>query len=436
MRLPHPSRRSFHMDFNTTLLRFGLDSSNFVNKPVNVIETNDGLIYEVEEDYRKHICPHCNHQSLFIHDYSWIKIKLTTTIGFKEALRIKRIRYKCPKCGKTHSLPLIGIQRHKTISNFVLTAIKNEFYEIQSFTTIASRYDTSINQVINIFDDFTKVMPRRPLPEYLCIDEKHFEGDSDGKYCVVLSDFFTGEVIDILENRQMPYLDEYFNNISQRERNNVKVFISDMYEGYSTIKNRFFPKALFVVDLFHVIKLLTNAVNKIRIRTYNQIAIDDTIERHFMKTNWRFFLMDQYKINKNEYHSKKFDMYMSYGEIILRCIRMNMIFWDGYNVLQELLHYDKYETWSEADKFMNRIIAKLNASGDELLGKIANTYHKWRVGILNGLARNQTGRRFSNAIAENNNSHIQKVIDVAYGYSNFKRFRARIMLILTYKNQR
>ena len=113
-----------------------------------------------------------------------------------------------------------------------------------------------------------------------------------------------------------------------------------------------------------------------------------------------------------------------------------MAFWDGYNVLQELLHYDKYETWSEADKFMNRIIAKLNASGDELLGKIANTYQRWKAGILNGLARNQTGRRFSNAIAENNNSHIQKVIDVAYGYSNFKRFRARIMLILTYKNQR
>ena len=424
------------MDFNTTLLRFGLDSSNFVNKPIDVIETNDGLIYEVEEDYRQHICPHCNHPSLFIHDYNWIKIKLTTTIGFKEILRVKRIRYKCPKCGKTHSLSLIGIQRHKTISNFVLTAIKNEFYEIQSFTTIASRYDISINQVINIFDDFTKVMPRRPLPEYLCIDEKHFEGDSDGKYCVVISDFFTGEVIDVLENRQMPYLDEYFNNISFKERSNVKVFIADMYEGSSTLKNKYFPKAMFVVDLFHVIKLLTNAVNKIRIRTYNQIAFDDTIERHFMKTNWRYFLMDQYKINKNEYHSTKFDVYMSYGEIILRCIKMNMAFWDGYNVLQELLHYDKYETWSEADKFMNRIIAKLNASGDELLGKIANTYQRWKAGILNGLARNQTGRRFSNAIAENNNSHIQKVIDVAYGYSNFKRFRARIMLILTYKNQR
>ena len=146
--------------------------------------------------------------------------------------------------------------------------------------------------------------------------------------------------------------------------------------------------------------------------------------------------MDQNKIRKNEYHSKKFDMYLSYGEIILRCLKMNPVFWDGYNVLQELLHYDKYESWNEANEFMNRIIAKLNTSGDELLMKVAETYKKWKPGIINGLARNQTGKRFSNAIAENNNSHIQKVIDVAYGYENFKRFRARVMLILTYKNQR
>ena len=436
MRLPHPLRRSFHMDFNTTLIRFGFDSSNFVNKPVNIIESGDGLIYEVEEDYKKQVCPYCNHQFMFVHGYKWINIKLSTTIGVKENLRIKRMRYMCPNCHKTHTFSLKGIERNKTISDFVLTAIKQEFYEIQSFTTIANRYDTSLNQIINVFDEYTNIMPRRPLPEYLCIDEKRFEGDSDGKYCVVLSNFFTGEVIDVLPNRQMPYLDEYFSSISFIERSNVKVFISDMYEGYSTVKNKYFPKAMFVVDLFHVIKLLTTAVNKIRIRTYNQIAIDDTIERHFMKTNWRYFLMDQYRINKNEYHSKKFDMCLSYGEIILRCIKTNYAFWDGYNVLQELLHYDKYETYTEASKFMERIADKLRFSGDELLIKVADTYKKWKVGIINGLARNQTGRRFSNAIAENNNSHIQKVIDVAYGYRNFTRFRARIMLILTYKNQR
>ena len=136
---------------------------------------------------------------------------------------------------------------------------------------------------------------------------------------------------------------------------------------------------------------------------------------------------------KNEYYSRKFDVYISYDEIILRCLKLNTVFWDGYNILQELLHYDKYETYSEAERFLDRIISKLIASNDELLFKVASSYKKWKVGIINGLARNQTGKRFSNAIAENNNSHIQKIINVSYGYRSFKRFRARIMLILSYK---
>ena len=98
MRLFSPSRRSFHMDFNTFFIRFGLDSSNFVNKPPEIINTPDGYIYEVYEDYKQRICPYCNHQFLQIHDYKWIKINLSSTKGIRESLRIKRIRYKCSSC--------------------------------------------------------------------------------------------------------------------------------------------------------------------------------------------------------------------------------------------------------------------------------------------------------------------------------------------------
>lgn len=424
------------MDFNTFFLRFGLDSSNFINKPIEMVKSDNCFIYETEENKRDHLCPFCNSPNPFVHAYSWVEIKLTTTIAINEILRIKRIRYRCHNCNKTHTLNLTGIERNKTISNVVKTAIQKEFFEIQSFSTIAKRYNVSLNTVINIFDEYTKVTPRLKLPKYLCIDEKHFEGDTDGKYCVVISDFFTGEVIDIIENRQMPYLERYFSSISQSERDNVKVFISDMYEGYSRIKNKYFPKALFVIDLFHVVKLLSTAVNQHRIRTYNQYIPEGTIEKHFMKSNWKIFLKDQFKINKNYYHSLKYDIYLPYGEIILKCLKYNPIFWDAYHILQELIHYDKYDNYTLANKFILRIIAKLNSSGDELLEKVANTYSKWIVGIVNGLAKNQTGKRFSNSIAENNNSHIQKIINVSYGYRNFKRFRARVMLISSYKKTR
>jgi len=40
------------MDFNTILFRFGLNSSNFVNKTINQIEIKkDVFVYEFEGDF-------------------------------------------------------------------------------------------------------------------------------------------------------------------------------------------------------------------------------------------------------------------------------------------------------------------------------------------------------------------------------------------------
>ena len=228
----------------------GFNSSNFVNKLINTIEFENGFIYEVEEEYRIRLCPHCNNEIVHVHSYKWIEIKLSTTIGYKEYLRIKRIRYKCPKCGKTHTFSLEGIQRHKVISNFVETAIKNEFWEIQSFATIAKRYDISSMEVIKIFDAMTKVVPRRPLPEYMCIDEKHFEGDTDGKYIVVISDFFTGEVIDVLENRQMPYLNRYFSQFFSQKEIKLKFLFQTCTKDIQLLKINFSRKQCLLLIYF------------------------------------------------------------------------------------------------------------------------------------------------------------------------------------------
>lgn len=51
-------------------------------------------------------------------------------------------------------------------------------------------------------------------------------------------------------------------------------------------------------------------------------------------------------------------------------------FWDGYTVLQELLNYSTYETFTEAKNFINRIINKLLLSSNELLEKVALSYKK------------------------------------------------------------
>ena len=44
-----PLRRSFRMDFNMFLTRFGISPDNFINKNNEPIKIEDGFMYEVEQ---------------------------------------------------------------------------------------------------------------------------------------------------------------------------------------------------------------------------------------------------------------------------------------------------------------------------------------------------------------------------------------------------
>lgn len=143
---------------------------------------------------------------------------------------------------------------------------------------------------MQIFDEKIKFVPRRPLPEVLCIDEIKFQTDVDRKYVCILYDFHRREIVDVIISRQMPYLREYFSNINILERNKVKIVISDMYDGYSTIVSHYFKSAIHIVDMFHVIRLLTTAINVLRVRTMNLMTEKNSPEYNFMKRNWKLFL--------------------------------------------------------------------------------------------------------------------------------------------------
>ena len=130
------------------------------------------------------------------------------------------------------------------------------------------------------------------MPKILCIDEIRFSEELDQNYICVLYDFEKKEIVDIIRNRQMAYLREYFSSISLKERENTKVFISDMYDGYSTVCANYFPNATHIVDKFHIVTQLTRAVNSLRVIAMNSIKDNKDNEPYynFMKSNWKLFL--------------------------------------------------------------------------------------------------------------------------------------------------
>ena len=420
------------MDYNSMLLRLGLNPSNFVNRVNEPIKTESGFIYEVEQNKVKPPCPFCSSKNVYVKGYFITEFNCSETNHITDTLRVKKVRFKCRQCAKTFTPALYGIEPYAKTSNQTLQFVFNDFRSKMTFTDIAKRYGLSTSRVMQIFDEKIKFVPRRPLPEVLCIDEIKFQTDIDRKYVCILYDFHRQEIVDVIISRQMPYLREYFGNINVLELNKVKIVISDMYDGYSTVVSQYFKTAIHIVDMFHVIRLLTTAINVLRVRTMNVLTDKGSPQYNFMKKNWKLFLGRINNTPDRYYTFKKTGQMIHYDELLKSCIRLNPSLWSAHNTLQDLYNYQNKYTFDEALMFIQRISTNLKNCESPLIEEVGRSYHKWRVEIANAFSKTQNNIRYHNGVAETINNHIKSITKAAYGYRNFERFRKRTMIILTY----
>ena len=113
--------------------------------------------------------------------------------------------------------------------------------------------------------DITSKMPEHivNLPKVISFDE--FKADTkEGKYAFILNDPLHKKVLDILPSRKKERLIQYFTYC--KNRHSVEFVISDMYEPYLLVTQTMFPRAKYVVDRFHYITYIMDALDGIRIR--------------------------------------------------------------------------------------------------------------------------------------------------------------------------
>ena len=424
------------MNSSILLHRLGMNPENFKEKDVEMVRNGDNdFVYYVEEDTTKPECPFCHQkEKVIIHDYYNKMINISLNMHISEHLLIKRVRFKCKQCNKSFTNKIDGIDQKKTIPDIQIELLRRSFMINQTFQDIADTYHLSLSKTLDLFDEiFPKVNGGR-LPKFLCIDEVFFDRTADCKFCCVISDFKTREVVDILPSRRKDYLIKYFIVKNQKELNNVEVFISDMNDTYRYIRNRFFKNAIHVIDRFHIIKLLTTAVNALRIRTMNRYGYDN-IYHSFMIHRWEQFLKRRRDVFDGFYSHTKTNVSMHYDDIIFECIKLDQSFWEGYNILQEMYELKNYTTYKEASEYIEYLAERLDLTGNELLIKTAKSLRKWKTGIGNAYCINKWNIRFHNGVAEGNNNTIKTVQKSAYGYHNFERFRKRVLLILSAKNK-
>ena len=150
------------------------------------------------------------------------------------------------------------------------------------------------------------------LPETMCIDEFKSVKNIDGAMSFVFADYQTKNIIDIVEDRRLNSLTEYFSRFSLEARNNVKFICMDMYSPYISLVKSIFPKSEIVLDKFHIVNLINRAFNQTRISIMNSLK-DDSLKRK-LKLFWKLLQKCYPDLCQEPYYCQSFKYKLSSKE--------------------------------------------------------------------------------------------------------------------------
>ena len=412
---------------NNTLNFLGFKESLFESFS---IEENDKEIIAYAKLKRdsKQACKYCKSCNIKIKDYKKKIINHKHFTGKKCFIHYQQRRYVCADCKKTFYEPNPFSYSNESLSLETIIFILEELQNVQSFKSVALRTGLSESTIIKVFDEYVDI-PREPMPKILGIDEFHYKSTGDEKYaCILINNSIDHpSIVDIIKDRKKDTLSYYFQYIDKKERENVNFFVSDMYDGYKYVHDTWFPNSIHIIDTFHFIRLFIDALNVIRIKTMKKFP-KDSLEYYILKKYYFILTMQKSKFKKDKIFYRSFNRDMNYYDLLNVVLNVDNDLRQAYFVKDNFCcNYWKY-TYLESFAFIDNEIAILNNSPFEEYKAVANSLKKWRQEICNSYML-VCDKRITNARTEGFNNLVKVIKRSGYGYTNFKRFRNRILHI-------
>ncbi|MBI4482190.1 MAG: transposase [Acidobacteria bacterium] len=120
----------------------------------------------------------------------------------------------------------------------------------------------------------------RRLPRYLSIDEKAFA--KRHRYETLVCDQERGTVEYVTDDRQQESLERYYGQFTAKELGEVKAIAMGMWDPYVAATRAHVPEAAdkIVFDKFHVVRTVTEAVDKVRCQEHAEAMRGRTPDRN------------------------------------------------------------------------------------------------------------------------------------------------------------
>jgi len=366
-------------------------------------------------------CPVCGarHARLIRYGTKSSLIVLPKVSRMNTYLRLAKQRWRCRKCGHTSSASSPIVAANCFISeNTKLAAILDAKTKI-SQKDIANALNISHGTVnALLLKTYSSIIIRRShLPRHLCFDEFRSVKGVCGKMSFLILDAETGAVIDLLQDRRLSQLLRYFSSYSRDARAAVQTVCMDLYAPYAQLVHALFPKARIIIDRFHIIQLISRALNQTRVELMKR----DRQDYRKLKRYWRLILKNQDELDGlNFRQAPGFTRWMREVDLVSHLTHLDPVLLATYERYQQLLHAIK-------DRDPDRFFKTLRQPGDEL--------SRYMRIAIRSLLDNEAGVRnamvypWSNGVIEGTNNLIKVIKRIAFGYRSFVSFKIRILLI-------
>ena len=343
-------------------------------------------------------------------------IKINKHAELTTYLDLTKQRYKCKNCNKKFyaTTPEVNYRCH--ISKQVKLAILNCAKEMMCKSLIARLYNVSDNTVQSIFDTvfYNDTVYKDFLPKAICIDEFTFKKKT---YAFNICNAKNGKTIDLVLDRTTNNLDKYFSHYTEKARKRVKFVVMDMYSPYIDLIKKWFPNAKTIIDLFHIVQLLTKSLNKTRIIVMNENKDD----RNKFKRYWRFILKSRFDLDTSTWNKFRcFKNLMTETDVVDYLLSKDKFFENSYDVYQDILYHLQHRNYEGFNKVINKEYKNISKQMQTTLSTLKK-YSKY--------IRNTLEYSYSNGVMERNNNTCKLIKRISFGFRNFRNMKSRIMII-------
>ena len=283
---------------------------------------------------------------------------------------------------------------------------------------IASDNNVSPNTVERVMDSYyeSQKLHKYYLPEILSFDEFKSVKSADGAMSFHMCNGFNGQIIDIIEDRRLNNLINYFFYYDYKARSRVKFIIIDMYSPYVSLIKKMFPNAQIIIDKFHLTQLISKSLNK------TKIMVMKKHKKHHRKFKryWRLILKSREDLDISKWKRFTcFDSLITEADVVNFLINLDDELKQTYLAYQDLLYSFKHKNFDLLIKAVNKYKTGISS--------YMKTSIKTLIDFL-PFIKNTFENNYHNGFIEGNNNFIKVIKRIAFGFRSFKRFKARIMI--------